>query len=134
MEASNPWESDISARFNHIIIPAREAEESAAFYLELLEANSAPAWGPFAHVLLDDGVLLQFVRPPGSFDELHFAFLVDDEHFDRALALLAKNQREYWADPQRTMSSQVRNEGDSRGLYVLDPFGHLVELLTRPYI
>lgn len=124
----------MTARFNHIIIPAHNAEESAEFYRELLEAKSAPAWGPFAHVLLDDDVLLQFVRPPTTFSELHFAFLVDDEHFARTLASLVNSETDYWADPQRTLRAQIRSEEDARALYVLDPFGHLVELLTRPYV
>lgn len=124
----------MTARFNHMIIPAKDAEESATFYRRLLEAQAAPAWGPFAHVLLEDGVLLQFVTPPGPFDELHFAFLLDDAHFDRALEQLADARISYWADPQRTLDGQIRREDDARAVYLLDPFGHLVELLTRPYL
>jgi hypothetical protein len=29
---------------------------------------------------------------------------------------------------------EARDEGGVRALYVLDPGGHLVELLTRPYV
>jgi catechol 2,3-dioxygenase-like lactoylglutathione lyase family enzyme len=124
----------MTATFNHIIIPAHDAEISAAYYRNLLEILDAPSWGHFANLIMDNGVLLQFAKPPTRFDSLHFAFLVDDEHFDRALASLVDSQTDYWADPQRTQLHETRLEDGGRALYVLDPGGHLVELLTQPYV
>lgn len=124
----------MTATFNHIIIPANDAEESAAYYRHLLEIDDAPSWGPFANLIMSDGVLLQLAKPPASFDTLHFAFLVDDEHLDRALASLDDTLTPYWSDPQRTQLHDVRHEDGGRAFYVLDPAGHLVELLTKPYV
>lgn len=124
----------MTATFNHIIIPAHDAEESAAYYRNLLEIDDAPSWGPFANLIMSNGVLLQLAKAPTTFDVLHFAFLVDDAHFDRVLAWLVSAQAAYWSDPQRTEPNDVRYEDGGRAVYVLDPGGHLVELLTKPYV
>src|SRR3954453_19127034 len=79
-----PRGATVPATFNHTIIAARDRAESARFLRELLELAEAPSWGPFINLLLDGGVLLQFPEPP--VDEIqmqHYAFLVDDELFDR---------------------------------------------------
>lgn len=120
--------------FNHTIIAAKNRQESAQFYLDLLEANEAPSWGPFTNIQLDAGVLLQFAEPPFDIQMQHFAFLVDDERFDRALTRLQERGITYWADPQRRRPEDINHEHGGRGLYVMDPAGHFLELLTRPYL
>lgn len=120
--------------FNHTIIAAKNRQESAQFYLDLLDANEAPSWGIFTNIQLDGGVLLQFAEPPVDIQMQHYAFLVDDERFDRALARLQERGIEYWADPQRRRPGEINNEHGGRGLYVMDPAGHGLELITRPYL
>lgn len=85
------------------------------------------------NLVMSDGVLLQFAKPPASFASLHFAFLVDEDHFDRAIASLAESEIDYWADPQRLRRNEI-NSDEGRSLYIVDPGGHLVELLTHPYV
>ncbi|MEJ2866600.1 VOC family protein [Actinomycetospora sp. OC33-EN08] len=126
------------SRFNHTIVAARDAATSAAFYRRLLEADEAPSWGPFVNIALDDGVLFQFAAlPPDAFGEIqpqHYAFLVDDELFDRAVARIRADGRDHWADPQRTRPGETNTEHGGRGVYLLDPVGHYLELITRPYL
>ncbi|WP_432496934.1 VOC family protein [Kineococcus auxinigenes] len=122
------------ASFNHTIIAALDREESALFYRDLIEALPAPNWGLFTNLVLPDGVLLQFAEPPVEIQMQHYAFLVDDDLFDRAVALLQERGTTFWADPQRTRPGQTNTEHGGRGLYVMDPAGHGVELLTRPYL
>jgi len=124
----------VSATFNHTIIASRDRADSARFYRELLEAAEAPSWGPFTNIQLDGGVLLQFAEPPVEIQMQHYAFLVDDELFDRALARLREQGRDYWADPQLRRAGEINHEHGGRGLYVKDPAGHGLELLTRPYL
>ncbi|MEE1623001.1 VOC family protein [Zafaria sp. J156] len=76
------------ASFNHTIIAAVDREESARFYRELLEVPAAESWGIFANIQLEGGVLMQFAEPPVDIQMQHYAFLVDDAHFDRAYARL----------------------------------------------
>jgi len=122
------------ATFNHTIIASRDREESARFFRDLLELAAAPSWGPFTNVLLDGGVLLQFAEPPVEIQMQHYAFLVDDELFDRAYARLVERGVEHWADPQMKRSGETNTEHGGRGVYFLDPAGHGIEMLTRPYL
>jgi len=124
----------MTARFDHTIIAAKSRQASADFYQKLLEADVAPSWGPFANLKLDGGVLLQFAEPPIDFPPQHYAFLVTEDHFDRALARICEHQLDYWADPQRQRLHETNTEHGGRGVYLLDPAGHYLELTTRHYI
>ncbi len=124
----------MTARFNHMIIASIDPVEMAAFYRDLLEVEEAPSWGPFSNLLLSDGVLLQFAAPPIEFPPQHYAYLLDDAHFDRAYARIVGEGREHWADPQRTRPGECNSEHGGRGVYLLDPSGHYLELITRPYL
>ena len=120
--------------FNHTIIASRDRTESARFYRDLFELAEAPSWGPFTNVRLDDGVLLQFAEPPVEIQMQHYAFLVDDELFDRAYGRLVDGGVEHWADPQLTRPGETNTEHGGRGVYFLDPAGHGLEMITRPYL
>lgn len=124
----------MTAQFNHTIIASKDAEATAAFYRDLLEADEAPAWGPFINVRLEDGVLLQFAAPPMEFPPQHYAYLLDDAHFDRAYGKITERGIMHWADPQRTRPGETNTEHEGRGVYLLDPSGHYLELITRPYL
>lgn len=124
----------MTARFNHTIIAATDPTEMAAFYRDLLEAEQAPSWGPFTNLQIADGVLLQFATPPIDFPPQHYAYLLDDAHFDRAYARITDADRDHWADPQRSRPGEINNEHGGRGVYLLDPSGHYLELITRPYL
>ncbi|MFJ1705904.1 VOC family protein [Kitasatospora sp. NPDC088346] len=124
----------MTVTFNHTIIAARDRNESARFLRELLELPEAPSWGPFTNVRLADGVLLQFAEPPVEIQMQHYAFLVDDELFDRAYRRLCDLGVEHWADPQMRRPGETNTEHGGRGVYFKDPSGHALELITRPYL
>lgn len=122
------------ATFNHTIIAAEDRHESARFFRELLEVPEAPSWGPFVNIQLTDGVLLQFAEPPVEIQMQHYAFLVDDELFDRAYRRLRERGIEHWADPQMRRPGEINTGHGGRGVYFKDPAGHAIELITRPYL
>ncbi|MEU6881882.1 VOC family protein [Streptomyces sp. NPDC046712] len=126
----------MSVTFNHTIIAAKDSGESALFFRELLELPEAPSWGPFTNIQLTDGVLLQFATPPPHIEiqMQHYAFLIDDELFDRAYRRLCDRDVEHWADPQMRRPGEINNEHGGRGVYFKDPAGHAIELITRPYL
>jgi catechol 2,3-dioxygenase-like lactoylglutathione lyase family enzyme len=124
----------MAVSFNHTIIASRDRNESARFFRELLELPEAPSWGPFTNVQLTDGVLLQFAEPPVEIQMQHYAFLLDDDLFDRAYARLRDRQVVHWADPQMKRPGEINNEHGGRGVYFKDPAGHAIELITRPYL
>jgi catechol 2,3-dioxygenase-like lactoylglutathione lyase family enzyme len=124
----------VTITFNHTIIAAKDRNESARFYRELFEVAEAPSWDPFTNILLDDGVLLQFAEPPVEIQMQHYAFLVDDDLFDRAYHRLCDGGVEHWADPQMTRPRETNTEHGGRGVYFKDPAGHGLEMITRPYL
>ncbi|MFF1508682.1 VOC family protein [Streptomyces sp. NPDC058326] len=124
----------MAVTFNHTIIAAKDRHESAKFFRELLELPEAPSWGPFLNVQLTDGVLIQFAEPPVEIQMQHYAFLVDDELFDRAYGRLRDQGIEHWADPQMQRPGETNTEHGGRGVYFKDPAGHAFELITRPYL
>ncbi|HEY4024138.1 MAG TPA: VOC family protein [Pseudonocardiaceae bacterium] len=120
--------------FNHTIIASTDRAESARFFRDLFELPEAPSWGPFLNVQLSDGVLLQFAEPPVEIQMQHYAFLVDDDLFDRAYARLRTEAIEHWADPQMKRPNETNTEHGGRGVYFKDPSGHAIEIITRPYL
>ena len=78
--------------------------------------------------------MLQFAAPPNDFLPQHYAYLLDDAHFDRAYAKITERGLEHWADPQRARPGEINREHGGRGVYLLDPSGHYLELITRPYL
>ncbi|WP_369148228.1 VOC family protein [Streptomyces sp. R44] len=124
----------MAVTFNHTIIASKNRDESARFFRELLELPEAPSWGPFLNIQLADGVLLQFAEPPVDIQMQHYAFLLDDELFDRAYQRLCEGGVEHWADPQMQRPGETNTEHGGRGVYFKDPSGHAIELITRPYL
>ncbi|MGW6416267.1 VOC family protein [Streptomyces sp. NPDC055055] len=124
----------MTVTFNHTIIAAKDRHESARFFRELLELPEAPSWGPFVNVQLPDGVLIQFAEPPVDIQMQHYAFMVDDELFERAYQRLRDADVEHWADPQMKRPGETNTEHGGRGVYFKDPAGHAFELITRPYL
>lgn len=124
----------MTVTFNHTIIAAKDRHESARFFRDLLELPEAPSWGPFVNIQLTDGVLIQFAEPPVEIQMQHYAFMVDDELFDRAYQRLCDGGVEHWADPQMRRPGETNTEHGGRGVYFKDPAGHAIELITKPYL
>lgn len=120
--------------FNHTIIASKDRAAAVAFYRDLFEVPEAPSWGPFRNIQLPDGVLLQFAEPPVEIQMQHYAFLVDDDLFDRAYARIREGGIEHWADPQMKRPNETNAEHGGRGVYFKDPSGHAIEIITRPYL
>lgn len=121
----------MSISFDHMTIAAKDREASAQFFVEIAEARRIQAPEPFANIQLDDGAMLQFAESSVDFPPQHYAFRVDEEHFDRILARIQDRRLEHWADPQLTQPGQTNDEDGGRGVYLLDPAGHFIEFITR---
>lgn len=122
----------MSVHFNHTIIPAHDKRESATFFTELFALPAPSEWGPFLSVELADGVFLQFAEPGIEFPPHHYAFLIEDDEFDRLLSEIQERDLPHWGDPRESMPGINTNHG-GRGVYFRDPSGHGLEAITRPY-
>jgi catechol 2,3-dioxygenase-like lactoylglutathione lyase family enzyme len=125
----------VPVELNDTIVHARDRWISAEFLADILGLEVGPAFGRFLPVTTGNGVTLDFA----STDEeviasQHYAFLVSDAEFDAGFEKIERGGITYYADPGRSRPSEINNHNDGgRGVYFLDPVGHTMELLTRPY-
>lgn len=118
---------------NHLIIAAHDKHKSAYFLAELLNLAAPVTAGAFLAVTLDNTVTLDYVETALEFPPQHYAFLVSDDVFDAALARIRERGIAHWADPRRAKPNEINTNDGGRGVYFLDPSGHYLEIITRPY-
>lgn len=123
----------MSIKLNHTIIQAKNAEASAQFLTEVLGLNPPTSFGPFIVVKLHNDVSLDFRTVSDHIIPRHFAFLVDDREFDEIFSRITQKKLKYWADPGRREPQKINHNDGGRGCYFLDPDGHFLEIITRPY-
>ena len=121
------------AHFNHLAIAAHDRHRSATFLADLLGLAAPTSWGPFVSVTLDDGVRLDYAEPGIEFPGQHYALLVTDDVFDRALERITADGILFWADPAMRRPNEINTNHGGRGVYFDDPSGHHFELITQPY-
>jgi catechol 2,3-dioxygenase-like lactoylglutathione lyase family enzyme len=123
----------MSIELNHTIIWCTDPGRSAAFLSEML---GLPAPRPLYHFLViqtANGVSLDFAQTQGTVSPQHYAFLVGEDEFDGVHGRITARGLDHWADPARTRPGEINHNDGGRGVYFLDPDGHVLEALTRPY-
>lgn len=123
----------MTVEFNHTIVWAHDRAASAAFLSEILGLGGPAKWGPFDIVATDNGVNVDFMAREGEIATQHYAFLVGDSDFDEIFGRIRQKGLSYWADPTRTRQGEINYHDGGRGVYFLDPNGHVLEIITRPY-
>jgi extradiol dioxygenase family protein len=124
----------MSIELNHTIVHSRDNRESAEFLARILGLEVGAEWGPFIPVATSNGVTLDFASAPAeSIVMQHYAFLVSEEDFDAAFGRIQQSGITYYADPHMQHTGEINHHHGGRGLYFLDPAGHGMEILTRPY-
>ncbi|CDO89976.1 bleomycin resistance protein [Mycobacterium triplex] len=125
----------MSISFNHTIVAARDKRESAEFLAELFDLPAPKPFGHFLVVALEHGVNLDFADAPEGEDihRQHYAFLVSEPEFDTIYGKIASRGMQHWADPRQSRPGEINHGDGGRGVYFLDPSGHAMEILTRPY-
>ncbi len=125
----------MSINFNHTIVAARDKRESAEFLAELFDLPNPKPFGNFMVVALEHGVNLDFANAPEG-EEIrrqHYAFLVSEPEFDTIYGKIRSRGLQHWADPRQSRPGEINHNHGGRGVYFLDPSGHAMEILTRPY-
>ena len=121
-------------QFNHTIWHAKDSRASARWLSELFDLPAPQPFGPFMTVTTSNGVSLDFLDAGDyPFQSQHYAFLVSDAEFDRIVGCIQERAMEYWADPGRKQAGRINHHFGGRGVYFLDPDGHFLEIITRPY-
>ncbi|MFJ2919068.1 VOC family protein [Streptomyces sp. NPDC087307] len=124
----------MSVELNHTIVHARDNRESAEFLADILGLEVGAEWGPFIPVQTANGVTLDFATiPEASITAQHYAFLISEAEFDTAYARIKELGLTYFADPHQKHPGEINHNDGGRGVYFLDPVGHAIEIITRPY-
>ncbi len=119
-------------QLNHTIVAASDRWASARFLAEILGLPEPKAYGPFAVVDLDNDVSLDFMDE-APVHPRHYAFLVTEEEFDEIFGRIRARGLDFWADPFEQHPGEINTNDGGRGVYWLDPSGHKLEIITRPY-
>jgi extradiol dioxygenase family protein len=118
---------------NHTIVFARDNRVSAEFLAHILGLEAGTEWGPFIPLELSNGVTLVFATVDHEICLQHYAFLVTEEEFDGIFQRIQDMGIAYYADPHGKQSGEINHNDGGRGLYFMDPAGHSMEAITRPY-
>jgi len=113
---------------NHTIVPVGDKARGARFLAELLGLEVGEQAGAFAPVQINADLTFDFDDRLGARPG-HYAFLVDDGTFDRALGLAQARDLEYGSEP-RLSDGQINHLGGGRGVYIRDPDGIAYEFFT----
>ncbi|HMQ03649.1 MAG TPA: VOC family protein [Pyrinomonadaceae bacterium] len=123
----------MGAQLNHTIAWCSDKARSANFLSEILGLTEPRKFLHFLVVDLENDVSIDFFETTEPIALQHFAFLVSEDDFDAALGRIRSMGLDFWADPGRSRPSEVNHNDGGRGVYLMDPDGHLLELITRPY-
>ena len=121
------------AQLNHTIVSSSNQSRSARFLAAMLGRPAPVRFGPFEVVELDNGVSLDFASVEGPIQPQHYAFLISEADFDAVIGRIREQGLEYWADPMGHRPGKINHDDGGRGVYFLDPDGHYMEVITRPY-
>ena len=124
----------MAIKLNHTIVHSRDPRAAANFLAGLFGLPAPVPFGPFLGVQVANEVTLDFLDAEGmDVQTQHYAFLVSDEEFDQIFARIQERGLSYWADPGQRQQGTINHHFGGRGVYFLDPSGHLLEIITRPY-
>ena len=88
---------------------------------------------PVAH-MRRTAITLDFASiPAGPVTMQHYAFLISEDELDAAFERIQQAGIMYYADPHLKQPGEINHHHGGRGLYFLDPAGHGIEIITRPY-
>jgi catechol 2,3-dioxygenase-like lactoylglutathione lyase family enzyme len=123
----------MTIQLNHTIVESRDKQESAAFLVDILGLPDPVTYGPFLVVQTSNDVSLDFVDAGDAVHRQHYAFLVSEEEFDQIFERITSRGLDHWADPFHREPGRINHNDGGRGVYWVDPNGHNLEIITRPY-
>jgi catechol 2,3-dioxygenase-like lactoylglutathione lyase family enzyme len=119
------------AELDHMILRVSDPAASIRFYEGVLGFRHEGRAGPFEVVRVNEGFTLDLLaEPPG--EQLHLAFRVDPEHFERVMVQLRERRIPFGGHHMDRSSGQPQPQYGARGLalacYFEDPDGHHLEI------
>lgn len=121
--------------FNHTIVHARDAQESATFFSEVMGLPLPVRLGPFLAVSVEHAATFDFVQASEGevIHSQHYAFLVTEQDFDEIYGRIVEWGIEHYPEPHFGRKNEINYNDGGRGVYWCDPSGHFLEIITVPY-
>ena len=113
---------------NHTIVPARDKVAAAKFFAKIFGLKRGRT-GHFAPVHVNKSLTLLFDHDT-KFESHHLAFHVSNREFDSILARIKRSNIAFGSAPWSLDDGKLNDWGGGRGVYFLDPNGHVLELMT----
>lgn len=123
----------MAIQLNHTIVWCRDQKRSASFLSDILGLPPPSQFSHFDVVTLDNNLSLDFAETGDDITPQHYAFLIGEAEFDEIHGRILERSRDFWADPMLQRAGEINRRDGGRGLYFLDPDGHVLEIITRPY-
>lgn len=123
----------MSVELNHTIVLSTDRDAGARFMADVFGLQDPEPFGPFLVVRTANGVSLDFMQTSRPVTPQHYAFLVSEPEFDAIFDRVQARGVSYWADPHCERPGEINHNDGGRGVYFLDPSGHFLEIITRPY-
>jgi catechol 2,3-dioxygenase-like lactoylglutathione lyase family enzyme len=122
----------MAIRLDHTIIPAKDKMRSARFFAEIFGLTVKP--GHFAQVQINDSLTLDFADEPEEWAARghHYAFHVGEAEFDAIFERVKARGIPYGGGPHSHTDGRINTRRGGRGFYFVDPYGHLLEVMTVP--
>ena len=114
---------------DHTIVPAHDKVASAEFFARIFGLTYDGPMSHFAPVKVNDSLTLDFDNRT-EFESHHYAFKVSEEEFDEIFGRIRAEGILYGSGPRSLDDMDINHRGGGRGVYFLDPNGHVLELLT----
>ncbi len=102
-------------QLNHTIVHARDKQEAAAFFSDILGLPAPVPSGPFLAVQCANDITLDFADHLPSVTPQHYAFLVSGGEFDAILGRIQARGAPYWADPHAPTSPRAQHARGGTG-------------------
>ena len=126
--------NQVRVELNHLILLATEKQQRAHFLTYLLGLPDAlPADGPLPGFFLciePSNAITLLIAQANEHPIGHYAFKVTEADFKQVIQRLNEGNVDYWADPRMQRLREWYEENGNRGVYVIDPSGHGIEILT----
>lgn len=114
---------------NHTIVPAHDKVASARFFARIFGLHYDGKVSHFAPVRVNDRLTLDF-DDEDVFEPHHYAFKVSETDFDEIFGRIKQEGISYGSEPRCLDDMRINRRGGGRGVYFLDPNGHILEILT----
>ena len=119
----------MAIELNHTIVPSHDKIESAKFFARIFGLSYDGEVSHFAPVRVNNSLTMDFDNR-SRFDAHHYAFKVSEEDFDQIFSRIQAEGIPYGSGPRELENMSINHRGGGRGVYFLDPNGHILEILT----